>query len=108
MLSTIKFIILAFFTFIGVKQFKEEIFKDILENPVQYSTSLFTGMFTYFNLSAPMTHLITEELIKSGFAIFNAVAIFVIVFIVKKVIDPLYEQRIKAKLHKWFNIKSKE
>lgn len=107
-LSTIKFIILAFLTLIGVKQFKQEIVKDILENPVQYSTSLFTGMFTYFNLSTPMTHLILEQAIQSAFAIFNAVAIFVVVFIVKKLIDPIWEQRIKNKLYKWLKLKNKE
>lgn len=108
MISTIKFIILTFLTLIGVRQFKQEIFQDVGENPVQYSASLFTGMFTYFNLSAPMTSLVTEELIKSGFAIFNAVMIFIIVFIVKKLVEPLWEQKFKTKIYKWFNIKSKE
>lgn len=108
MFSTLKLIILTIASIIGLKHFKQEIFQDVGENPLQYSASLFTGMFTYFNLSTPMTSLVTEELIKSGFAIFNAVMIFVIVFIVKKIIDPLYDQKIKSKLHKWFNIKSKE
>lgn len=105
MFSTLKLLLLTLFSIIGIKHFKQEIFQDVGENPVQYSASLFTGMFTYFNLSAPMTNLVTEELIKSGFAIFNAVMIFVVVFIVKKLIDPLYDQKIKDKLHKWFNLK---
>jgi len=108
MLSTLKIIFLAILGVLGVKHFGQEMFEDVWQNPVQYSTSLFTGMFTYFNLSAPMSGLVVEELIKSGFAIFNAVVIFIIVFIVKKLIDPIYDQKVKVKLYKWFKLKNKE
>lgn len=108
MISTLKFLIIAFLTVIGARQFSQEIFQDIWENPVQYSTSVFTGMFTYFNLSTPMSSLVMEEIIKSGFAIFNAVIIFIVVFLAKKLIDPIYDQKIKTKLYKWFKLKNKE
>lgn len=108
MISTLKLIILTLLTVFGARQFSQEIFKDISENPIQYSSSLFTGMFTYFNLSAPMSSLFIEEAIKSGFAIFNALIIFVVVFLAKKLIDPIYDQKIKTKLYKWFKLKNKE
>jgi len=95
---------------IGIKQFNQELADDIFSNPIQYGASLFCSMFTYLNIpiivSEP-TGLITQELIKAFFTIFTAIVVVIVSFIAKKIIEPLWEQKIKNKIYKFFNIKNK-
>lgn len=108
MFSTIKFIILGFLAMIGIKQFNQELADDIFSNPLQYGVSLFCGMFTYLNIHLTLsdsTGLVVEEFIKMAFSIFTAVIVVIVSFIAKKLIEPLWEQRIKTKIYKFFKIK---
>lgn len=95
---------LGFLGAIGIKHFSQELFDDVSQNPLQYSASLFTGMATYFNLSSPAAGIITAEVIKSIFSIFNALIIFIIIFVAKKTIEPFWDQRLKKIIYKWFNL----
>jgi len=99
---------ITFLGILGVKHFREEIFEDIFDNPFQYTTSLTTGMFTYIKLSNPTADLVIPELIKFVFFIFGAFFSCVVVFITKKLLEPLWEQKIKKPIHKWLGLKEEE
>lgn len=105
MISTIKFLIVTFLAILGVKNFGQEILEDIFDNPVQYSTSLTTGMLTYLQLPVTTSDLVLPELIKFIFFIFGAFVSCVIVFVTKKLLEPLWEQKIKKVFYKWFGLK---
>jgi len=105
MISTIKFLIVTFLAVLGVKNFGQEILEDVFDNPIQYSASLTTGMLTYLQLPITTADLVLPELIKFLFFIFGAFISCVIVFITKKLLEPLWEQKLKKVIYKWFGLK---
>lgn len=90
---------------IGIKSFNKELFEDLEGNPVRYILSLCTGMFTYFNIPVVQEGLVTTELIKMIFSIITAAFVVAISFIIKKIIEPLWEQKMKPYIYKKLKIK---
>lgn len=108
MLSTIKLLIVTFFGVLGIKHFREEVLLDIFDNPFQYTTSVTTGMFTYIQLSTPTAELVIPEIIKFFFFIFGAFFSCIVVFITKKLLEPLWNQKVKRPFYKWLKLKEED
>lgn len=106
MISGIKFLILSFLTIIGIKNFNQEMLGDILKNPFGYITSLFAGLFTATKLVVtPPSFDLAGELLKSFIGIFTAIIIAVLVFITNKIMYPIWEQKLKIRIHKFLGLK---
>jgi hypothetical protein len=105
MISSIKFVILTFLAMLGIKNFNEEILIDIVKNPLGYATSLSVGLITSSKLVVtPVAQSFSSEILKSLIAITTAVLIVVCTFIVNKIMLPIWEQKLKNKIYKFFKL----
>lgn len=95
---------------IGVKHFNQELLEDIINNPVQYGFSVFCSMVTATYVHTPSLNtitgnLVTTEVIKMFFSLSTAIIVVIVSFIIKKIIEPIWEQKIKHKVYKILRLK---
>lgn len=106
MISTIKFLIISLLSAIGIRHFNQELYTDVIQNPTQYILSFSAGFLTYLNIPLESgVGMITGEFIKMVFAVITAVFVIIISFVIRKILDPLWEQKLKPALFKAFKLK---
>lgn len=92
-------ILIAFFSYLGIRRFSPELFEDFRKHFVEYSVSVVSGLFTYMSIpfKIDVANPITMEFIKLFFAVLTVVCVIPVQFVVRKILDKIYFKYFKKK-----------
>lgn len=92
-------ILIAFFSYLGIRRFSPELLEDFRKHAIEYSVSVVSGLLAYMKIPFEIDYAnpITAEVIKMTFAVLTVIFVIPVQFVVRKILDKIYLKYFKKK-----------